>query len=57
MLPNQPREAAPWRSRAITTILLIMLAVMIIMDMFARRRGAHPLEVKAPAQRQTQIEV
>jgi hypothetical protein len=38
-----PRDAAPSRvRRAITAILLIMLAVMIVRDIFARRWGAAP---------------
>ncbi len=28
------------RGRTITIILMIMLAIMIVMDLFARRRGA-----------------
>jgi hypothetical protein len=39
--PSTPREAAPARGRTITTILLIMLAILIIRDVFARRWGAH----------------
>jgi hypothetical protein len=38
-LPN--RAAAPTlRTRTVTTVLMILLAVMIIMDIFARRRAA-----------------
>jgi hypothetical protein len=40
--PSTPQEAAPTRRRTITTILLIMLAVMIIRDIFVRRWSAHP---------------
>jgi hypothetical protein len=40
--PTTLQEAAPARRRTITTILLIMLAVMIIRDIFVRRWGAHP---------------
>ena len=42
MAPNQPtaRDASNPRGRTITTILLIMLIIMIVRDIFARRRAA-----------------
>jgi hypothetical protein len=42
MPEHQPpgRDAAGPRTRIVANILLIMLAVMIIMDVFARRRAA-----------------
>jgi hypothetical protein len=42
MPQQQPptRDAASPRTRIVANILLIMLAVMIIMDVFARRRAA-----------------
>jgi hypothetical protein len=42
-MPAHPpdRAVAPTlRTRTVTTILMILLAVMIIMDVFARRRAA-----------------
>ncbi len=41
MAQNQPitREAASPRGRIITTILMIMIAAMIVRDIFARRWG------------------
>ena len=42
MAENQPttRDVPNPRGRTITTILLIMLAVMIVRDVFARRWGS-----------------
>jgi hypothetical protein len=39
--PSTTREVAPARGRTITTIVVIMLIVMIVRDIFARRWGAH----------------
>jgi hypothetical protein len=38
--PATPSDAPNSRGRTITTILTILLAVMIVMDIFARRREA-----------------
>jgi hypothetical protein len=42
MTENQPttRDVPSLRTRTITSVLMIMLVVMIIMDIFARRRAA-----------------
>ena len=44
MAANQPttRDAPNPRGRTITTILVIMIAVMIVRDIFARRWGSSP---------------
>jgi hypothetical protein len=38
--PPQRRDAPNLHTRTVTTVLMILLAVMIIMDIFARRRAA-----------------
>jgi hypothetical protein len=42
MTDNQPttRDVASLRTRTITSVLMILLAIMIVMDIFARRRAA-----------------
>ena len=42
MTDHQPttRDVPSLRTRTITTVLMILLAVMIVMDIFARRRAA-----------------
>ena len=38
--PSTPRVGPLLRTRTITCVLMILLAVMILMDIFARRRAA-----------------
>jgi hypothetical protein len=38
--PSTPRVAPSLRTRTITSVLMILLAIMIVMDIFARRRAA-----------------
>ena len=38
--PSTPRVGPSLRTRTITCVLMILLAVMIVMDIFARRRAA-----------------
>jgi hypothetical protein len=38
--PSAPRVAPSLRTRTITGVLMILLAIMIVMDIFARRRAA-----------------
>jgi hypothetical protein len=38
--PSTIRVAPSLRTRTITSVLMILLAVMIVMDVFARRRAA-----------------
>jgi hypothetical protein len=42
MTDNQPttRDVPSLRTRTITSVLMILLAIMIVMDIFARRRAA-----------------
>ena len=42
MTENQPttRDVPSLRTRTITSALMILLAIMIVMDIFARRRAA-----------------
>jgi hypothetical protein len=51
--PTRTRDTAPARARTITTILLIALVFMIVMDIFARRRAA----VAQASQRDTSLVV
>ena len=37
---TKARDTTPARTRTVTTILLIALVFMIVMDVFARRRAA-----------------
>jgi hypothetical protein len=37
---TKARDTTPARARTVTTILLIALVFMIVMDVFARRRAA-----------------
>jgi hypothetical protein len=37
---TKTRDTTPARARTVTTILLIALVFMIVMDVFARRRAA-----------------
>jgi hypothetical protein len=38
--PSTTRVAPSLRTRTITSVLMILLAIMIVMDIFARRRAA-----------------
>jgi hypothetical protein len=38
--PSTPRVVPSLRTRTITCVLMILLAIMIVMDIFARRRAA-----------------
>jgi hypothetical protein len=38
--PSTPRVVHSLRTRTITSVLMILLAIMIVMDVFARRRAA-----------------
>jgi len=38
--PSTPRVGPSLRTRAITSVLMILLTIMIVMDIFARRRAA-----------------
>jgi hypothetical protein len=38
--PSAPRAGPSLRTRTITGVLMILLAIMIVMDIFARRRAA-----------------
>jgi hypothetical protein len=50
---TQARDTSPARARTITTILLIALVFMIVMDVFARRRAA----LAQASQRDTSLSV
>jgi preprotein translocase subunit SecF len=38
--PSAPRVGPSLRTRTITSVLMVLLAIMIVMDVFARRRAA-----------------
>jgi hypothetical protein len=38
--PSTPRVVHSLRTRTITSVLMVLLAIMIVMDIFARRRAA-----------------